>query len=59
MNSAEGFYAQPAVINGASDLLHQVFGPEIGQHSRTALGISVLPNNITAELELVVEVDSL
>ena len=59
VNSADGFYAQPAVINGASDLLHQVFGPEIGRHSRTALGVSVLPNNITAEVVLVVEVDSL
>lgn len=59
VNSAEQFYAQPAVINGASDLICQVFGPEIGRHSRTALGVSVLPNNITAEVELVVEVDAL
>lgn len=57
VNSAEGFYAQPQVINGASDLLCQVFGPEVGQHSRTALGVSSLPNNITAEIELIVEVD--
>ncbi len=57
VNSAPDFYAQPKVINGASDLLCQVFGPEIGRHSRTALGVSVLPNNITAEVELVVEVD--
>lgn len=57
VNSAGGFYGQPAVINGASDLLYQVFGPEIGPHSRTALGVCMLPNNITAEVELVVEVD--
>ena len=59
VNSAEGFYGQPQVVNGASDLLCQVFGPEVGRHSRTALGVSSLPNNITAEVELIVEVDSL
>lgn len=57
VNSAPGFYRQPEVINGASDLLCQVFGTEIGAHSRTALGTSALPNNITAEVEIVVEVD--
>lgn len=57
VNSAPDFYSQPKVINGASDLLCQVFGPEIGRHSRTALGVPVLPNNITAEVELVVEID--
>lgn len=59
VNSADGFYDQPAVMNGASDLLCQVFGPEIGKHSRTALGVFSLPNNITVEAELIVQVDSL
>ena len=56
VNSAPDFFAQPKVINGASDLLCQVFGPEVGIHSRTALGVSVLPNNITAEVELIAEI---
>ena len=58
VNSAEDFTGQPAIINGASDLLCQVFGPEIGRHSRTALGVPNLPNGITAEVELIVEIDS-
>lgn len=56
VSSAPDFYAQPAVIDGASDLLCAVFGPEAGCHSRTALGVAALPNNITAEVELVAEV---
>lgn len=59
VNSADGFCGQPQVINGASDLLCQVFGPEVGRHSRTALGTAFLPNHITAEAELIVEIDEL
>lgn len=57
VNCTADFHAQPAVVNGASDLLCQVFGPDIGRHSRTALGVPGLPNDITAEVELVVEID--
>lgn len=56
VNSAPDFYAHPAVINGASDLMCAVFGQEAGSHSRTALGVAALPNDITAEVELVVEI---
>ena len=55
VNSAPGFYEQPQVINGASNLLGQVFG-EKGLHARSAVGVSALPLNAAVELELVVKV---
>lgn len=53
--SHEGFTQQPAVVNGASDLLVQVFG-ETGRHARVALGAAELPLNAPVELELIVHV---
>lgn len=53
--SAEGFVQQPAVINGASDLLVKIFG-EAGRHARIAVGTAELPLNAPVELELIVEV---
>ncbi|GHV48215.1 LysR family transcriptional regulator [Clostridia bacterium] len=53
--SADDFTAQPGVINGASDLMVEVFG-EAGRHSRCALGVNVLPTDITTEVEVIVEV---
>jgi enamine deaminase RidA (YjgF/YER057c/UK114 family) len=53
--SAEGFIQQPAVINGASDLLVQIFG-EAGRHARLALGAAELPLNMCIELELILQV---
>ncbi len=53
--SAEGFVQQPAVINGASDLLVQIFG-DAGRHARVALGAAELPLNAAIELELLVQV---
>lgn len=53
--STEDFYAQPQVINGASDLMKEVFG-EAGVHSRCALGVNVLPLNIPVEIELIAEI---
>ncbi len=55
VNSSLNFTQQPQVINGASDLLVKIFG-EKGRHSRSALGTSVLPDNIPVELELIVKV---
>ncbi|HUJ79923.1 MAG TPA: RidA family protein [Nitrospiria bacterium] len=52
--SAASFTQQPAVMNGASDLLVSVFGPG-GRHSRVAVGVAVLPLNAPVELDLVVE----
>jgi len=53
--SADGFTHQPAVINGASDLLVQIFG-EAGRHARLALGAAELPLNMAIELELILQV---
>jgi enamine deaminase RidA (YjgF/YER057c/UK114 family) len=53
--SAEGFTQQPAVINGASDLLVQIFG-EAGRHARLALGAAELPLNMAIELELILQI---
>ena len=53
--SAEGFTGQPAVVNGASDLLGEVFG-EAGRHARSAVGVSELPLGTPIEVELIVEV---
>jgi enamine deaminase RidA (YjgF/YER057c/UK114 family) len=53
--SAEGFTQQPTVINGASDLLVQIFG-EAGRHARLALGAAELPLNMAIELELILQV---
>lgn len=53
--SAPGFTGQPGVINGASDLLGEVFG-EAGRHARAAVGVAELPLGAPVEVELVVEV---
>ncbi|MGW4485999.1 RidA family protein [Amycolatopsis sp. NPDC004368] len=53
--SAEGFTGQPAVINGASELLGEVFG-EQGKHARSAVGVAELPIGAPVEVELIVEV---
>lgn len=53
--SASGFSGQPAVINGASELLGEVFG-EAGAHARSAVGVSELPLNAPVEVELIVEI---
>lgn len=53
---ADGFYGQPGVINGASDLLFEVFG-EKGRHARSAIGVFSLPMNIPVEIEMIVETE--
>jgi enamine deaminase RidA (YjgF/YER057c/UK114 family) len=53
--SAPGFNGQPGVVNGASDLLAEVFGDN-GVHARSAVGVSELPLDAPVEIELVVEV---
>jgi enamine deaminase RidA (YjgF/YER057c/UK114 family) len=54
--SAPDFTGQPAVVNGASELLGEVFG-EAGAHARSAVGVASLPLDAPVEVELVVEVD--
>ncbi|MEU7633535.1 RidA family protein [Nocardia sp. NPDC049220] len=53
--SAPGFGDQPTVVNGASELLGQVFG-DAGRHARSAVGVSELPLNVPVEVELIAEV---
>lgn len=55
--SAPGFNGQPAVVNGASDLLGEVFG-EAGLHARSAVGVAELPLDAPVEVELIVELTS-
>ncbi|HSE05471.1 MAG TPA: RidA family protein [Methylomirabilota bacterium] len=55
VNAGRDFAAQPAVINGASDLLENLFGAA-GRHARSAVGLSSLPSNVSVEVELIVEV---
>lgn len=53
--SAPGFHGQPGVINGASELLAEVFGDN-GKHARSAVGVAELPLGAPVEVELIVEV---
>jgi len=53
--SAPGFNGQPLVVNGASELLIEVFGEE-GRHARSAVGVAELPLNAPVEVELIAEV---
>lgn len=54
--SAPAFFGQPGVINGASELLGEVFGDN-GKHARSAVGVAVLPLDAPVEVEVVVEVE--
>lgn len=53
--SADDFYQQPAVVNGASDLFAEVFGDR-GKHARSAMGTNVLPLNLPLEIEIIVKI---
>jgi enamine deaminase RidA (YjgF/YER057c/UK114 family) len=53
--SAPGFTGQPGVVNGASELLGEVFG-DAGTHARSAVGVAILPLDAPVEVEVVVEV---
>jgi enamine deaminase RidA (YjgF/YER057c/UK114 family) len=53
--SAPGFVAQPAVLNGASELLGELFG-DAGAHARSAVGVAELPLGVPVEVELIVAV---
>jgi enamine deaminase RidA (YjgF/YER057c/UK114 family) len=58
VNSAPGFNRQPAVINGFTDLIMSLFGPSVGAHARSAVGMAELPFNIPVEIEGEVELVS-
>ena len=57
VNSAPGFALQPSVVNGFSDLILDLYGPERGMHARSAVGMAELPFNIPVEIEGEVELD--
>jgi enamine deaminase RidA (YjgF/YER057c/UK114 family) len=57
VNSASTFTEQHLVTNGASELLVQVFGPEIGSHARSAFGVAQIPLGACVEIEMVAEVE--
>ena len=52
VNCVDDFKAQPQVINGASELMQEVFG-EAGRHSRVAAGVNVLPANVAVEIDAI------
>jgi enamine deaminase RidA (YjgF/YER057c/UK114 family) len=56
VNCVDGFASQPAVVNGCSDLMGEVFG-ERGIHARSAVGTNALPLNVPVEIEAIVEVE--
>jgi enamine deaminase RidA (YjgF/YER057c/UK114 family) len=56
VNSAPGFDRQPNVINGFSDLILQLYGPEPGDHARSAVGMAELPLGVPVEIEAEVQI---
>jgi enamine deaminase RidA (YjgF/YER057c/UK114 family) len=56
VNAAPGFNSTPAVINGFSDLILTIWGPDAGSHARSAVGMAELPFGIPVEIEATVEV---
>ena len=56
VNSAPGFSRQPLVINGFSDFILDLYGPERGAHARSAVGMAALPFNLPVEIEAEVEI---
>jgi enamine deaminase RidA (YjgF/YER057c/UK114 family) len=56
VNSAPGADGQAAAMNGASDLMVEIFG-EAGKHTRTAVGVAALPGNLAAQVYIMVEVE--
>jgi len=56
VNCAPGFASTPLVMNDFTDLIVEVFGPEIGRHARTAVGVCALPLNFPIEVEAEVSI---
>jgi enamine deaminase RidA (YjgF/YER057c/UK114 family) len=57
VNSAAGFTQQPRVMNGFSDLILELFGPDRGAHSRSAVGMAELPFDLPVEIEAELEIE--
>ena len=56
VNAAPGFTQEPAIINGCSDLILELFGPDIGAHARSAVGLAELPFRLPVEIEAEAEI---
>jgi enamine deaminase RidA (YjgF/YER057c/UK114 family) len=56
VDCAPGFDKPPAVINGFTDLVLEVWGPDAGRHARSAIGAAQLPFGVPVEVEAIVEV---
>jgi enamine deaminase RidA (YjgF/YER057c/UK114 family) len=56
VNVAPGFNKTPDVVNGCSDLFLEVFGPEVGPHARSAVGVAELPIDFPVEIEVILEI---
>jgi enamine deaminase RidA (YjgF/YER057c/UK114 family) len=57
VNCDPEFRLQPNVINGCSDLILDIFGPDVGAHARSAVGMGALPFNMPVEIEAEVEIE--
>ena len=57
VNSTEDFTQHSAVADGASALIYELFGPELGHHARTSVGVAQLPRNGCVEIDLVAALD--
>lgn len=57
VNSTSTFTEQHLVTNGASELLGQVFGPQVGAHARSAFGVAQIPMGACVEIELIAELE--
>jgi enamine deaminase RidA (YjgF/YER057c/UK114 family) len=57
VNTAPGFTRTPAVINGFSDLILELWGPDAGPHARSAIGVAELPLDLPVEIEAEVAID--
>lgn len=58
VNATEDFARVPAVIDGASNIIIDVFGEEIGKHARTAIGCATLPSRVAVEIDCTVLIDT-
>jgi enamine deaminase RidA (YjgF/YER057c/UK114 family) len=58
VNATEDFEDVPLVMNGASDLIVEVFGPEVGRHARTSIGCATLPSRVAVEIDALVSIES-
>ncbi len=57
VNTSPGFNQTPAVINGFSDLINELYGPQRGTHARSAIGVAELPFDIPVEIEAEVMIE--